>query len=120
MGQTSLLEALAAAFSLGPRRTLLVMSSRVSAVLAGLLEVCELSDRELSEGESMLALRRCWAGGAGDTAGDRFLPLPSTRPPPRDLREAMLERVEDSRGEFAALDMCSLGVDRGRPLYGGR
>jgi hypothetical protein len=33
------------------------MSSRVSAVLAGLLDVCEFSDTELSEGDSRLALR---------------------------------------------------------------
>lgn len=74
------------------------MSSLVSAVLAGLLDVCELSDRELSEGDSRLALRTWCAcsacGGAGDTAGDRFLPLPSTRPPPRDLREAMVKKGE--------------------------
>lgn len=82
------------------------MSSLVSAVLAGLLDVWLLSDSELSEGDSRAALRTwlCCACGAcsacvcgragdtaGDTAGDRFLPLPSTRPPPRDLREAMVE-----------------------------
>jgi hypothetical protein len=33
------------------------MSSLGSAVLAGLLDVCELRERELSEGESRLALR---------------------------------------------------------------
>jgi|TARA_R110002003_G_scaffold296_2_gene18605 hypothetical protein len=90
IGHTSLLEALATAVSLGPKRTLLLMSSLVSAVLAGLLDVCELSDTELSEGESKLALRRWWACGCGDMAGDRFLPLPNTRPPPRDLREAIV------------------------------
>jgi hypothetical protein len=90
MGQTSRLEALAAAFSAAGSKTLLVMSSRASAVLAGLLDVCELSDRELSEGDSKLALRRWWAGGRGDTAGDRLRPLPSTRPPPRDLPEDMM------------------------------
>jgi hypothetical protein len=58
IGQTNLLDALAAALSLGPSSTLLVMSSRGSAVLAGLLEVWELSDTELSEGERKLALRR--------------------------------------------------------------
>src|SRR5690242_1305410 len=109
-----------AAFSLGPSRTLLPMSSLVSAVLAGLLDVWLLSDNELSEGDNRPALRTwlccaCGAcnvcGGAGNaaggTAGDRFLPLPSTRPPPRDLREAMArerERVWD-------LDV----VQRGRP-----
>jgi hypothetical protein len=101
IGHARRLLARAAAFSLGPSRTLLPMSSLVSAVLAGLLDVWLLSDRELSEGDSRLALRTwlccacgacsaCVCGGAGDTAGDRFLPLPSTRPPPRDLREAMV------------------------------
>lgn len=60
MGQTSLLEALAAALSEPARSTLAPISSFVSFVLAGLLEVCELSDRELSEGDSRLALRWCW------------------------------------------------------------
>lgn len=73
------------------------MSSLVSAVLAGLLDVCELSDSELSEGDSRLALRRWWAGGCGETAGDKFLPLPSTRPPPRDLPEVMIAAVEGCR-----------------------
>jgi hypothetical protein len=68
---------------------LLVMSSLGSAVLAGLFDVCELSDTELSEGDRKLALRRCWAGGWGDMAGDKFRPLPSTRPPPKDRREAI-------------------------------
>lgn len=65
------------------------MSSLGSAVLAGLFDVCELSDTELSDGDRKLALRRCWVGGWGDIAGDRFLPLPSTRPPPSDPREAI-------------------------------
>ena len=108
MGHTRRLEALAAAWSLGPSRTLLLMSSRVSAVLAGLLDVCELSERELSDGDSRLGWWRWWAGGwgemAGDTAGDRFLPLPSTRPPPRDLREAMRASVEElSRESWVAM-----------------
>jgi hypothetical protein len=89
IGHTSLLDALAAAFSLGPSSTLLLMSSLISAVLAGLCDVCELRDTELGEGERKLALRRCCGCGWGDMAGDRFFPLPSTRPPPRDLREAM-------------------------------
>lgn len=97
MGHTSLLEALAAAFSGPGSSTLLPISSLVSAVLAGLFEVCELSDMELSEGERKLALRRWWAGGRGDTAGDRFRPLPSTRPPPRDLPEVMMNVVERER-----------------------
>lgn len=81
------------------------MSSLASAVLAGLLDVWLLSDSELSEGDSRLALRTwlccacgacnaCACGGAGDTAGDKFLPLPSTRPPPRDLREAIVGEEE--------------------------
>lgn len=95
------------------------MSSLVSAVLAGLFEVWLLSDNELSEGDSRLALRTwlcgawsvcvdacagdCACEGAGDTAGDRFLPLPSTRPPPRDLREAMVGEEELlGRGASAA------------------
>lgn len=96
MGHTSLLEALAAPFSAVPSSTLLPMSSRASVVLAGLLDVCELNESELSEGDSRLALRRWWAGGCGDTAGDRLRPLPSTRPPPRDLPEVMFAGVEES------------------------
>jgi hypothetical protein len=98
IGHTSLLDALAAAFSVGPSSTLLVISSLGSAVLAGLFDACELSDTELSEGDSRLALRRWTADGCGEMAGDRFLPLPSTRPPPRDLREAIFGSVEESRG----------------------
>jgi hypothetical protein len=98
MGHTSLLEALAAAFSVGPRRTLLLISSLVSAVLAGLFDACELSDTELSDGDSRLAFRRWTAAGCGDAAaGDKFLPLPRTRPPPKDLREAIFGSVEGSR-----------------------
>jgi hypothetical protein len=121
MGQARRLLARAAAFSLGPSSTLLPISSLVSAVLAGLLDVWLLSDNELSEGDSRLALRTwlwlcgawsvcadacagdCACDGAGDTAGDRFLPLPSTRPPPRDLREAMVGEEELlGRGASAA------------------
>jgi hypothetical protein len=111
IGHTSLLEALAAAFSLGPIKTLLVMSSLVSAVLAGLLDVCELSDTELSEGDSRLALRRWTAAGCGGAAaGDRFLPLPSTRPPPRDLREVMFGSVFWSReGTWAGMGRLGRG-----------
>jgi hypothetical protein len=99
MGHTSLLEALAAALAVGTASTLLPMSSLVSAVLAGLLDVWELSETELSEGDSRLALRRWTADGCGEAAaGDRFLPLPSTRPPPKDLREAMIGSVESRRG----------------------
>jgi hypothetical protein len=57
MGQTSRLEALAAAFSEVPTRTLLAMSSLGSTVLAGLFDVCELNESELSDGDSKLALR---------------------------------------------------------------
>jgi hypothetical protein len=66
IGHARRLLARAAAFSLGPSRTLLPMSSLVSAVLAGLLDVWLLSDRELSEGDSRLALRTwlCCACGA--------------------------------------------------------
>lgn len=94
MGQNNLLDALAGALSVLPRSTLLLMSSLVSAVLAGLFDVWELRETELSEGDSRLALRRCCEGGCGETAGDRFFPLPSTRPPPRDLPEVMIEGVE--------------------------
>jgi hypothetical protein len=91
IGHTSLLEALAAAaFSVLASKTLLPMSSLVSAVLAGLTDVCELRDTELSEGDIRLALRSWWGRGRGDTAGERCFPLPSTRPPPRDLPEVML------------------------------
>jgi hypothetical protein len=83
------------------------MSSLVSAVLAGLLDVCELSDMELSEGDNKLALRRWWAGGRGLRAGDRFLPLPSTRPPPRDLPEVIMLMGEEYRP-------CSWGTQRRR------
>jgi hypothetical protein len=75
------------------------MSSLVSAVLAGLFDVCELSDTELSDGDSRLALRRWTAAGCGHAAaGDRFRPLPRTRPPPKDRREAIVGSVEGSRG----------------------
>lgn len=57
MGQTSRFEAPAAAFSEVPTRTLLEMSSLGSAVLAGLFDVCELNESELSDGDSKLALR---------------------------------------------------------------
>lgn len=111
IGHTRRLDALAAAFSLGPDSTLVLMSSFGSEVLAGLLDVCELSDMELSEGDRKLALRRCWGLGCGETAGDRFRPLPSTRPPPRDLREAMsrVSRMFSQRRSWARAGTCSLG-----------
>jgi hypothetical protein len=99
--------------SLGPSNTLLVISSLGSAVLAGLLDVCELSDSELSDGDRKLALRRCWAGGWGDIAGDKFLPLPSTRPPPNDRREAISRVSRRAGGIQAGVDaICSLGGRR--------
>jgi hypothetical protein len=87
------------------------MSSLVSVVLAGLLDVCELSDMELSEGDRKLGLRLCWACGRGETAGDRLRPLPSTRPPPRDLREAM-SRVSRMFGRVMG-PRVQPGVDAG-------
>jgi hypothetical protein len=110
MGHTSRLDALAAAFSLGPSSTLLPMSSLVSAVLAGLLDVCELSDTELSEGARKLALRPWRACGCGEMAGDRFLPLPSTRPPPRDLREAMSRMSKEVGRPWWSAGIGRLGV----------
>lgn len=64
--------------------------SWVSRVEAGELEVCELRETELSDGDSRLTFLLCWAVGAGGTAGERDLPLPRMRPPPRDLREVIL------------------------------
>lgn len=63
------------------------------SVEIGVLEAWELRETELSEGESKLVFRECccacWCCLAA-TAGDRFLPLPSTLPPPSDLRAAMI------------------------------
>lgn len=89
----SLVEALACGEGvLAAASTLLPMSSLGSAVVAGLLDVWELSDTELSEGErSRLGVAVIVVAAAGD----RFLPLPSTRPPPKDLREAMMASVEE-------------------------
>jgi hypothetical protein len=84
IGHTSLLEALAAAaFSVLASRTLLPISSLVSVVLAGLTEVCELRDSELSEGDSKLTLRLWWwwgGRGCGETAGERLCPVHVRRP----------------------------------------
>lgn len=55
---------------------------------AGVFEVEELSDKELSDGESKLVLRACW--GDGETAGESDLPLPNILPPPRVLPEVMV------------------------------
>lgn len=85
IGHISRLVALAAAWSGLPSSTLLPMSSLGSAVLAGLTDVWELRDSELSLGDSKLVLRTWWARGCGERAGEpRWRPLPSTRPPPRD------------------------------------
>lgn len=111
MGQTSLVEALACGEGmLAAASTLLPMSSRGSAVVAGLLDVCELSDTELSEGErSRLGVAVIVVAAAA--AGDRFLPLPSTRPPPKDLREAMMASVEERRRRGACGVEGGVGVE---------
>ena len=67
------------------RATLEVRSSL--SVDSGVLEVCGLSETELSEGESRSVGR---AGGLFGTGGARFFPLPSTLPPPRLLLAAMV------------------------------
>ena len=53
----------------------------------GVLEVCELRDIELLDGDRAPEGRSCGLTGTG---GARFLPLPSTLPPPRLLLAAML------------------------------
>jgi hypothetical protein len=53
----------------------------------GVLEVCELRDIELLDGDRAPEGRSCGLMGTG---GARFLPLPSTLPPPRLLLAAML------------------------------
>lgn len=53
----------------------------------GVLEVCELRDIELFEGERAPEGRSCGLMGTG---GARFLPLPSTLPPPKLLLADML------------------------------
>jgi hypothetical protein len=56
----------------------------------GVPDVCELSDTELSDGDSRPVFKTaCLGGGAGGGGGARFLPLPSTLPPPNCLRAAM-------------------------------
>jgi len=52
----------------------------------GVLEVCELSDIELLDGDRAPEGRSCGLMGTG---GARFLPLPSTLPPPRLLLAAI-------------------------------
>ena len=53
----------------------------------GVLDVCELRDIELLDGDRAPEGRSCGLIGTG---GARFLPLPSTRPPPRLLLAAIL------------------------------
>lgn len=53
----------------------------------GVLEVCELRDIELLDGDRAPEGRSCGLTGTG---GARFLPLPSTLPPPRLLLAAMV------------------------------
>jgi hypothetical protein len=105
MGHTSRFEAAAAAATAwppAPSRTFVPMSS--------LLDVWELRETELAEGESRLALRAwawawAWAWGEGDgdegRAGERWRELPRIRPPPRDLREVMDMDIE---GEMGVVD----------------
>lgn len=62
------------------------------SVDTGVLEVWELSDIELLEGDRAPEGRR---SGLFGTGGARFLPLPSTRPPPRLLRAAIFSRLLD-------------------------
>ena len=97
IGQTILELAAAAAWAVpcSSRATRAVMSS--FSVDIGVLEVWELSDMELFEGDKTPDGRR---SGLFGTGGARFLPLPSTRPPPRLLREAILSRLLD-RGHAA-------------------
>lgn len=97
IGQTILELAAAAAWAVpcSSRATRAVMSS--FSVDIGVLEVWELSDMELFEGDKAPDGRR---SGLFGTGGARFLPLPSTRPPPRLLREAILSRLLD-RGHAA-------------------
>lgn len=53
----------------------------------GVLEVCGLRDIELLDGDKAPEGRSCGLTGTG---GARFLPLPSTLPPPRLLLAAMI------------------------------
>lgn len=87
IGQTSRELAAAAAWAepCSSRATRDVRSS--FSVDMGVLEVCELNDTELSEGDSR-PICLGW-GGCGGGGAARPFPLPSTRPPPRLLRAAM-------------------------------
>ena len=53
----------------------------------GVLEVCEPRDIELLDGDKAPEGRSCGLTGTG---GARFLPLPSTLPPPRLLLAAIV------------------------------
>lgn len=65
----------------------------------GVVDVCELREMELSEGDRRLVLRvwlwllwvleLCLCCALAATAGDNDLPLPRMRPPPSDLRAAI-------------------------------
>lgn len=57
---------------------------------SGVVEVCESSETELADGDRRLVFRVCCGRALAATAGDSDLPLPSTLPPPSDLREAMI------------------------------
>lgn len=87
MGQTilELAAAAACAVACSSRATLDVMSS--FSVDIGVLEVWELSEMELSEGDKAPDGRNCGLFGTG---GARFLPLPSTLPPPKLRLAAMI------------------------------
>lgn len=71
--------------------------SWVSAVEAGLLDVWEFKETELSEGDKRLTFRLCCEGREA-AAGERLFPLPRIRPPPRDLREVMMESLANMEG----------------------
>lgn len=87
IGQTilELAAAAACAVACSSRATRDVMSS--FSVDIGVLEVCELSDIELSEGDRPPDARNCGLFGTG---GARFLPLPRTLPPPKLRLAAMI------------------------------
>jgi hypothetical protein len=87
IGQTILELAVAAAWAVpcSSRATRAVMSS--FSVDMGVLEVCELRDIELLDGDRAPEGRNCGLTGTG---GARFLPLPSTLPPPKLLLAAMI------------------------------
>lgn len=71
----------------------------------GVLDVCELNDTELSEGDSR-PICLGWGGAVGGAA--RPLPLPSTRPPPR-LRRAAMTGIMTSKLSSFDRDPCCAG-----------